>query len=118
MLEPLVSLAGNVEAGDDSPSEANSTILARCQSRRAVFDAATRASSTTRSSSHTSTKQLRRGTHTSVKDLQDSINAWTENGNQDPRPFTWRKSADDIFETMAAYLQRIPNSGHSASSGG
>ena len=62
--------------------------------------------------SELTTKQLRRGTHTSVKDLKDSIDAWTENWNQDPRPFTWRKSADDIFETMAAYLQRIPNSGH------
>ena len=62
--------------------------------------------------SELTTKQLRRGTHTSVKDLKDSINAWTENWNDNPRPFVWRKTADDIFETMASYLQRIPDSGH------
>ena len=62
--------------------------------------------------SELTTKWLRRGTHTSVKDLKDSINAWTDNWNDNPRPFTWRKSADDIFETMASYLQRIPQTGH------
>ena len=62
--------------------------------------------------SELTTKWLRRGTHTSVKDLKDSINAWTDNWNQNPRPFVWRKTADDIFETMASYLQRIPHSGH------
>ena len=62
--------------------------------------------------SELTTKWLRRGTRTSVKDLKDSINAWTDNWNQAPKPFTWRKTADEIFETMATYLQRIPHSGH------
>ncbi len=62
--------------------------------------------------SELTTKWLRRGTHTSVKDLKDSINAWTDNWNQNPRPFVWRKTADEIFETMASYLQRIPQMGH------
>jgi hypothetical protein len=26
---------------------------------------------------------------------------------QDPRPFTWTKSADEILETIAEYCQRI-----------
>ncbi len=62
--------------------------------------------------SELTTKRLRRGTHTSVRDLKASINAWTDNWNQDPRPFVWHKSADEIFETMATYLQRIPQTGH------
>ena len=62
--------------------------------------------------SELTTKWLRRGTHTSVRDLQDSINAWIDNWNDNPRPFTWRKTADQIFETMASYLQRIPQTGH------
>ncbi len=62
--------------------------------------------------SELTTKWLRRGAHTSVKDLKDSINAWTDNWNQNPRPFVWRKTADEIFETMASYLQRIPQTGH------
>jgi len=62
--------------------------------------------------SELTTKWIRRGTHTSVTDLKDSIQQWTDNWNHNPRPFTWHKSADDIFETMASYLQRIPQSGH------
>ena len=62
--------------------------------------------------SELTTKWLRRGTHTSVTDLKDSINAWTDNWNKDPKPFTWHKTADDILETLATYLQRIPHSGH------
>ena len=57
-------------------------------------------------------KQLHRGARTSVEDLQDSINAWIEHWNNDPRPFTWHKTADEILDTLAAYLKRIPHSGH------
>ncbi len=32
--------------------------------------------------------------------------------NQNPKPFTWRKTADDILDTLAQYLQRIPHSPH------
>ncbi|MCY3845615.1 MAG: IS630 family transposase [Acidobacteria bacterium] len=55
---------------------------------------------------------LHRSAHTSVRDLQDAINAWIGHWNQDPKPFTWHKSADDILETLAAHLQRINGSGH------
>ena len=62
--------------------------------------------------SELTTKQLQRGAHTSVADLKDSIDAWTAHWNHNPRPFVWHKTADEIFETMAAYLQRIPQTGH------
>ena len=62
--------------------------------------------------SELTTKQIRRGTHRSVTELKDSINEWTDNWNQNPRPFTWRKTADQIFDTMASYMQQIPHSGH------
>ena len=62
--------------------------------------------------SELTTKWLRRGTHTSVKDLKDSINAWIDNWNQDPKPFTWRKTADEILDNLASYIQRLPHSGH------
>ena len=61
--------------------------------------------------SEPATKWLRRGTHRSVAELKDSINDWTRNWNHQPRPFVWHKPADDIFEAMASYLQRIPDSG-------
>ncbi|MFI9825134.1 IS630 family transposase, partial [Streptomyces sp. NPDC052013] len=32
--------------------------------------------------------------------------------NEDPKPFAWTKTADEILERLAGYLNRIPDSGH------
>src|SRR5690625_1028148 len=32
--------------------------------------------------------------------------------NEDPKPFIWAKSAEEIFETITAYLKRINDSEH------
>ncbi|WP_405432056.1 hypothetical protein [Micromonospora sp. NBC_00617] len=29
-----------------------------------------------------------------------------------PKPFTWNKTADEILDRLASYLQRIPGAGH------
>ena len=58
------------------------------------------------------TKWLRRGTHRSVRDLVASIRTWITNWNDDPTPFVWHRTADEILDTLATYIQRIPNSGH------
>ncbi len=58
--------------------------------------------------SELTTKQIRRGTHRSVTELRDSINEWTDNWNQNPRPFTWHKTADQIFDTMGIYATNSP----------
>ena len=58
------------------------------------------------------TKWLRRGTHRSVKELVASIRTWITNWNDDPKPFVWHKTADEILDSLAAYCQRIPDSGH------
>jgi transposase len=42
-------------------------------------------------------RRLRTGIFTSVADLTDAIDLWAEAWNEDPRPFTWRKTADDII---------------------
>jgi transposase len=55
---------------------------------------------------------LRRGTHRSTKELERAILDWTDNWNEDPRPFVWHKSADEILETLASYCARISDSGH------
>ena len=57
-------------------------------------------------------KWLRRGTHRSVNELVASIRTWITNWNDDPRPFVWHKSADEILDSLAAYCQRISDSGH------
>ena len=58
------------------------------------------------------TKWIKRGTHRSVRDLVASIRTWITNWNDDPRPFVWHKSADEILDGLAAYCQRINDSGH------
>jgi transposase len=58
------------------------------------------------------TKWLRRGTHRSTKELVASIRTWITNWNDDPKPFLWHKTADEILDNLATYCQRISNSGH------
>jgi transposase len=57
-------------------------------------------------------KWLRRGTHHSARDLVASIRTWVQLWNDDPRPFVWHKTADEILENLASYCQRINDSGH------
>jgi hypothetical protein len=58
------------------------------------------------------TKWLRRGTHRSVAELEQAIQAWIDTWNEDPRPFVWTKTADQILDTLAHYCQRINDSEH------
>ncbi|MER5227814.1 IS630 family transposase [Streptomyces flaveus] len=52
-------------------------------------------------------KLIRRGVHTSVKALEDDIAAWIDTWNQNPRPFTWTKTADEILNSLADYLTKV-----------
>jgi transposase len=58
------------------------------------------------------TKWLKRGSHRSVRDLVASIRTWIANWNDEPKPYVWHKSADEILDSLAAYCQRINDSGH------
>ena len=62
--------------------------------------------------SELTTKWLRRGSHRSVPELTASIQAWIQTWNQDPRPFVWTKTTDQILDSIPRYLQPISNSGH------
>ena len=57
-------------------------------------------------------KQLRRGVHKSLPALEKDIRTWVITWNENPRPFVWLKTADEIFERLNTYLQRIPGAGH------
>ena len=57
-------------------------------------------------------KWIKRGSHRSVRDLTASIRTWIENWNDQPKPFVWHKTADEILDTVAGYCQRINDSGH------
>jgi transposase len=54
------------------------------------------------------TEQLiRRGVHESVVALERDVRSWIDNWNQDPRPFAWTKTAEEILTSLAAYLNKI-----------
>src|SRR6266545_4818277 len=52
-------------------------------------------------------RKLRRSTHRSVKALEDDVNAWIAAWNEDPKPFVWTKTADEILANLATYCNRI-----------
>jgi len=58
------------------------------------------------------TKKLRRGSHRSVRELNADIRTWIESWNENPRPFVWTKTADEILDSIARYCKRINDSGH------
>jgi transposase len=57
-------------------------------------------------------KKLKRGTHRSVQALNQDIRDWIETWNDDPRPYVWTKTADQILESIARYCGRINDSRH------
>ena len=58
------------------------------------------------------TKKLQRGTHRSVRALNKDIRDWIETWNDDPRPYVWTKTANQILESIARYCTRINDSRH------
>jgi transposase len=58
------------------------------------------------------TKKLRRGAHRSVRDLNTDIRAWINTWNNNPRPYVWTKTADQILESISRYCTRINESRH------
>ena len=57
-------------------------------------------------------KLLKRGTHRSVTALNTDIRAWIETWNDDPRPYVWTKTADQILDSIRRYCDRINDSRH------
>lgn len=57
-------------------------------------------------------KLIRRGVHTSIHALEADIRQWIDTWNENPRPFTWTKTADEILNSLAKYLARISGARH------
>src|SRR5438094_2614600 len=51
-------------------------------------------------------KQVRRGVHRSVAELETAIRAFIDAHNADPKPFVWTKTADQILASIARFAQR------------
>lgn len=53
------------------------------------------------------TKKLQRSAHRSVKELTADIEAWVANWNENPTPFVWHKTAEQILERIADYCAAV-----------
>src|SRR6266852_601084 len=54
-------------------------------------------------------KRIRRGVFRSVKELETAIRQYIEIHNEDPSPFVWTRTADQILASIARYAQRTLN---------
>ena len=52
-------------------------------------------------------KLLQRSAHTTVAALTADLNHWIETWNEDPKPFVWHKTADQILDGLKKYLTNI-----------
>jgi len=57
-------------------------------------------------------RQLRRGVHRSTLELEQATRRYIATSNLEAKPFVWTKTADQIFESLAAFCRRTSNSGH------
>jgi transposase len=57
-------------------------------------------------------QMIRRGVHKSVQALEKDVRAWIETWNADPRPFIWKKTAEEILDSLAKYITRISGGSH------
>jgi len=53
------------------------------------------------------TKKLQRSAHRSVRALAADIRTWVQTWNDNPTPFVWHKTADEILERLAGYCAAI-----------
>ena len=57
-------------------------------------------------------KQIRRGVFRSTQQLEQTIRAYIETYNEQPKPFIWSKTADEILESLARFCKRTLETGH------
>lgn len=58
------------------------------------------------------TRQLRRGVHKSVAELEEAIMDYLDSVNANPKPFIWTRTADQIFAPLAKLRAPTSGTGH------
>lgn len=52
-------------------------------------------------------RRLKRGVHRSTRALEKDIRSFLDHTNEDPKPYVWTKSADEILENLRRYCTDI-----------
>jgi hypothetical protein len=50
--------------------------------------------------------------HKRVTALEKDVRDWIANWNQDPKPFAWTKTAEEILDSLNKYIARISDATH------
>jgi len=58
------------------------------------------------------TKKLQRSAHRSIKELATDILGWIDSWNEDPKPFIWHKTSEEILASIGRYCGEILQSGN------
>ena len=58
------------------------------------------------------TKKLQRSAHRSVRALNADVRGWIDTWNDNPEPYVWVKTAEEIPDSVASNCKRITDSGH------
>src|SRR5882762_1914704 len=53
-----------------------------------------------------SQRQIKRGSHYSVRELESAISEFIDVHNEQPKPFVWTKSADAILNSIGRFASR------------
>jgi transposase len=62
--------------------------------------------------SYLTTDLLQRGVYKNVQALEKDIREWAKLWNADPKPFVWKKTAEEILTSLSRYISRISDAGH------
>jgi|SRR5262245_40390977 len=57
-------------------------------------------------------KQIRRGVFRSTQQLEQTIRNYIDTYNEQPKPFVWSKTADEILASVARFCKRTSETGH------
>ena len=55
---------------------------------------------------------LQRSDHRSVQALERDLRHWVKGWNENPKPFVWTKTAEEILESLGRLLKRTSGAGH------
>ena len=58
------------------------------------------------------TQLLQRAAHKNIQALERDIRNWAKSWNEDPKPFIWTKTAEQILESIARLMKRTIGAGH------
>jgi transposase len=61
---------------------------------------------------YVTTDLLQRSDHRNVQALERDIRDWVKAWNDNPKPFIWTKTAEQILDSLARLLQRTTGAGH------